>query len=72
MARRRPRHSVADMPIQRSTSMLHVGRLAGIPIGIQPLWLVIVAFLTHTLGHDYFSVEMRADELTAPADRLAA
>jgi Zn-dependent protease/CBS domain-containing protein len=45
------------MSIQRSTSTLRVGRLAGIPIGIQPLWLVIVAFLTYTLGHDYFRVE---------------
>ena len=57
MARRGPRRSVADMPVQRSTSTLHVGRLAGIPIGIQPLWLVIVAFLTYMLGHDYFAVE---------------
>lgn len=45
------------MPVPRPTSALHVGRLAGIPIGIQPLWLVIVAFITYTLGHDYFTVE---------------
>lgn len=42
------------MPSQRSSSTLHVGRLAGVPIGIQPLWLLIVAFMTFTLGHDYF------------------
>ena len=57
MARRRVRRSVAHMPVHRSATTLHVGRLAGIPIGIQPLWLVIVAFLTYTLGHDVFSVE---------------
>lgn len=43
------------MPARRST--LRVGTLAGIPIGIQPLWLVIVGLLTFTLGHDYFPQE---------------
>ena len=33
---------------------LRLGRLAGVPIGIQPLWLVIVGLLTYTLGSDYF------------------
>jgi Zn-dependent protease/CBS domain-containing protein len=33
---------------------LHVGRLAGVPIGIQPLWLALVGLLTYNLGHDYF------------------
>jgi Zn-dependent protease/CBS domain-containing protein len=33
---------------------VHVGRLAGIPIGIQPLWLVIVGLITWSLGHGYF------------------
>ena len=35
-------------------STLRVGRLAGIPIGIQPLWLVIVGLITYALGHDWF------------------
>ena len=36
---------------------LRIGRLAGIPIGIQPLWLVVVALITYSLGHDYYAVE---------------
>ncbi|HEU4976161.1 MAG TPA: site-2 protease family protein [Baekduia sp.] len=36
---------------------LHLGRLAGVPIGIQPLWLAIVGLLTYSLGHDYFPTE---------------
>jgi Zn-dependent protease len=31
-----------------------VGRIAGIPVGVSPLWLVIVALITWTLGADYF------------------
>ncbi len=31
-----------------------VGRLAGIPIGIQPLWLAIVALITWSLGAAYY------------------
>ncbi len=33
---------------------VRVGRLAGIPIGIQPLWLVIVALITWSLGAAYY------------------
>ncbi len=33
---------------------IRVGRLAGIPIGIQPLWLAIVAFITWSLGAVYY------------------
>lgn len=40
-------------PPHRSTTV-HLGHLAGIPIGVQPLWLAIVALLTYSLGHDYF------------------
>ena len=40
------------MPNHRST--LRIGRLAGVPIGIQPLWLAIVGLITYSLGHDYF------------------
>lgn len=36
---------------------MRLGRLAGIPIGVQPLWLVIVGLLTYSLGHDYFPQE---------------
>ena len=35
-------------------STLRLGRLAGVPIGVQPLWLVIVALLTWALGRDWF------------------
>ena len=34
--------------------MLRIGRLAGIPIGIHPLWLLIVGLIAYSLGHDYF------------------
>lgn len=43
------------MANRRST--LRLGRLAGVPIGVQPLWLVIVGLITFTLGHDYFPAE---------------
>jgi Zn-dependent protease len=33
---------------------VRVGRLSGIPIGIQPLWLVIVALITLSLGATYY------------------
>jgi Zn-dependent protease len=33
---------------------LKVGRLAGIPIGVQPLWLLIVALITWSLGAVYY------------------
>ncbi|MFP5388525.1 MAG: site-2 protease family protein [Thermoleophilia bacterium] len=33
---------------------IRVGRLSGIPIGIQPLWLVIVALITVSLGATYY------------------
>ena len=36
------------MPTRRST--LRLGRLAGVPIGVQPLWLVIVGLITFVLG----------------------
>jgi Zn-dependent protease len=34
-----------------------VGRLAGIPIGVQPLWLAIVGLITWSLGAEYFPAE---------------
>jgi Zn-dependent protease len=33
---------------------VRLGRLAGIPIGIHPLWLAVVALITWALGADYF------------------
>jgi Zn-dependent protease len=33
---------------------VRIGRLAGIPIGIQPLWLMIVALITWQLGAAYY------------------
>ena len=35
-------------------STFRVGRIAGIPIGIHPLWLVIVGLITWALGSSYF------------------
>src|SRR6478735_2410591 len=37
-----------------SLRSVRVGRLSGIPIGIQPLWLVIVALITVSLGSAYY------------------
>lgn len=36
------------------SSTLRIGRLAGIPVGVHPLWLVIVGLITLSLGHDYY------------------
>ncbi|HEX5989833.1 MAG TPA: site-2 protease family protein [Solirubrobacterales bacterium] len=36
---------------------IRLGRLAGIPIGVQPLWLLIVALITVTLGAAYYPDE---------------
>jgi Zn-dependent protease len=33
---------------------IRIGKLAGIPIGVQPLWLVIVALITWSLGAAYY------------------
>jgi len=35
-----------------------MGRLAGIPIGIHPLWLVVVALITWSLGSEYYPAEV--------------
>lgn len=35
-------------------STFRVGRILGVPIGIHPLWLVIVGLITWTLGSTYF------------------
>ena len=36
---------------------LRIGRIAGIPVGISPWWLVIVALLTWTLSGDYSDLD---------------
>lgn len=36
------------------TRSIRIGRLAGIPIGVQPLWLLIVALITWSLGAAYY------------------
>src|SRR5512146_2862856 len=33
---------------------IRIGRLAGIPIGVQPLWLAIVGLITWSLGAVYY------------------
>jgi Zn-dependent protease/predicted transcriptional regulator len=33
---------------------IRIGRLAGIPIGVQPLWILIVALITWSLGAVYY------------------
>lgn len=47
---------------------IRVGRLAGIPIGIQPLWVLIVALITWSLGAAYYP---DADPGIAPAAAYA-
>jgi len=41
-----------------SLRSVRIGHLAGIPIGIQPLWLVIVALITWSLGAVYYPDEV--------------
>ena len=47
---------------------LKVARIAGIPIGIQPLWLVIVGLITWSLGDAYYPDEVPG---IAPASAYA-
>lgn len=37
-----------------SLNSIRIGRLAGIPIGVQPLWLLIVGLITWSLGAVYY------------------
>jgi Zn-dependent protease len=52
-----------------SLGSIRVGRLAGIPIGVQPLWLVIVALITVSLGAAYYPDQV-PDLAPAPAYAL--
>ena len=36
-----------------------VGRIVGIPVGVNPWWLVIVALITWSLGAGYYPVEVK-------------
>ncbi len=36
-----------------------VARIAGIPVGVSPWWVVIVAFITWSLGAGYYPVEVK-------------
>jgi Zn-dependent protease len=51
MARALAHASVTDEMPGRS---LRLGRIAGIPVGVSPWWLVIVALITWSLGASYF------------------
>lgn len=44
---------------------VRIGRLAGIPISIHPLWLVIVALITWSLGESYYPEEVQGIEPAA-------
>lgn len=41
-----------------SRGSIRLGRLAGIPIGMQPLWVVIVALITWSLGAAYYPAQV--------------
>jgi Zn-dependent protease len=41
-----------------SLRSIRIGRLADVPIGVQPLWLVIVGLITWTLGAVYYPDEV--------------
>jgi Zn-dependent protease len=58
MSLRRPVPTVRTCPDADPT--LRIGRLAGVPIGVHPLWLGIVALITLALGRDYFPTEAPA------------
>jgi Zn-dependent protease len=44
---------------------IRVGRLAGIPIGIHPLWILIVALITWSLGAVYYPDQVDGVSLAA-------
>lgn len=47
---------------------LRIARIAGIPVGVSPWWLAIVALITWSLGASYFPEGVQASELmSAPA-----
>ena len=54
--------TIAMLVVYERTAMpgksVRIGRLAGIPIGINPLWLVIVGLITWSLGATYYPDEV--------------
>ena len=53
------------MAEQRTPGALQAGRLARISNGIQPMWVLVVAFITYALGHDDLPA---ADPSLTPAE----
>jgi Zn-dependent protease len=47
------------------TARIRLGRLFGIPIGVQPAWLLIVALIAWSLGAGYYPEQV--DGISAPA-----
>lgn len=47
------------------TARIRLGRLFGIPIGVQPAWLVIVALIAWSLGAGYYPEQVNG--ISAPA-----
>ena len=47
---------------------IRVARIAGIPVGVSPLWLVIVALITWSLGAGYYPGEVQG---ITPAESYA-
>ncbi|MGZ4194908.1 MAG: site-2 protease family protein [Solirubrobacteraceae bacterium] len=43
---------------------IRIARIAGIPVGVSPLWLIIVALITWSLGAGYYPAEVHG--ITAP------
>ena len=48
---------------------LRIGHLAGIPIGISPLWLLIVALITVSLGASYYPQEVDGNAGRGPGQQ---
>lgn len=60
MARARRRGTISPV-----TARIRLGRLFGIPIGVQPAWVLIVALIAWSLGAGYYPE--RVDGISTPA-----
>jgi len=47
---------------------IRIARIAGIPVGVSPWWLVIVALITWSLGASYFPEVVHGISPTATGD----